>query len=78
MAGLELMEGSHGELTGVGGEGEGGGGEGGEAWGRHGVLLGEGEGCHGGCGLLVRALLCCSWSVLFVRRGGRRKEGKNK
>jgi hypothetical protein len=39
-----------------------------------------GEGRHGGYGLLVRALLCCSWSLLFVRRrrGGRRKERKKK
>jgi hypothetical protein len=70
------MGGSHGELTEEGKEGEGQEEAGGAAWGRRGELLEEGEGRHGGCRLLVRGLLCCSWSLLFVRR--RRQQGKRK
>jgi hypothetical protein len=37
-----------------------------EAEARHGELLGEGEGAPWGLPAAPHALLCCSWSLLFV------------
>jgi hypothetical protein len=60
MAGLELMEGSHGELAKEGKEGEGGEEAGGAACGWHGEREGYRRGRHGGSA-------CCSGLLRSVR-----------
>jgi hypothetical protein len=82
MARLELMEGSHGELTGEGKEGEGEDGEGAQVWG----AMGRGRAAGGapwgglaGCCCYVCAL-CCAWKnwTWGRREGGNREEKERK
>jgi hypothetical protein len=79
MSGLELMEGSHGELAGEGKEGEGGEEAGGVAWARHGEREGCRRGAPWGLGLLLRPPALCTWEQKPEKENwtwGRREEGK--